>query len=86
MKKPKLIDNSEYEKLGREIATVLEIGAPNRKRMMINAFWRGVASGFGAVIGGTIVVALIAWLLGLLQHIPLLGAAVETIVDTVNSR
>jgi hypothetical protein len=74
---------ADYERLGKELAALLEVGAPSRKRMLISAFWRGVAQGFGAIIGGTIVVAVLLWLLGLFQQIPLLGPAVETIVNTV---
>jgi hypothetical protein len=33
-------------------------------------FFRGIFLGFGTVIGGTLVVALLIWILSLLAHVP----------------
>ena len=50
-------------------------------------FWRGIFFGVGSVLGGTIVIALIIWLLSLLVDIPGgFGHFIQTIVDTVQSR
>lgn len=38
---------------------------------------RGVFFGFGSVIGGTLVVALLLWLLSVLQFIPFLDGIIE---------
>jgi len=47
-------------------------------------FVRGVFFGFGSVIGGTLVVALIIWLLTLLADIPGgIGDFIQFIVNTV---
>ncbi|MDB5162877.1 MAG: hypothetical protein JWO54_8 [Candidatus Saccharibacteria bacterium] len=47
-------------------------------------FFRGIFLGFGTVIGGTLVVALIVWILTLLADIPGgTGDFIQYIVDTV---
>jgi len=49
-------------------------------------FIRGIFLGFGTVIGGTLVVALIVWILTLLADIPGgTGDFIQYIVDTVQS-
>lgn len=48
-------------------------------------FTRGIFFGVGSVIGGTLVVAFVIWLLSLLTDIPGgLGDFIQYIVDTVN--
>lgn len=50
-------------------------------------FFRGIFFGFGSVIGGTIVVAILVALLGLLTDIPGgIGDFIKSIVDTVNEQ
>jgi len=49
-------------------------------------FVRGIFLGFGTVIGGTLVVALIVWILSLLVDIPGgIGDFIQNIVNTVQS-
>jgi len=49
-------------------------------------FIRGIFLGFGTVIGGTLVVALIVWILTWLADIPGgIGDFIQYIVDTVQS-
>lgn len=41
-----------------------------RRKVYWMNFWRGLFFGFGSVIGGTVVVALIAWILSLFADVP----------------
>jgi hypothetical protein len=60
----------DYEKLGRAIESALIddyidlLG--NTRRQIKGAFVRGLFTGFGGVVGATVVVALVVWLLHLL--------------------
>jgi hypothetical protein len=48
---------------------------------------RGIFFGFGGVIGGTIVVALLLWLLSVLQYVPFLDGITDAAQQTLqNSR
>lgn len=82
--KEKLTD-ADYEHLGRSIATVFEAGYINKSRIMRMSILRGIFQGFGAVLGGTILVALLVWILSLFGHIPLVGNFAEKLQNTVNS-
>ncbi len=46
---------------------------------------RGIFFGFGTVIGGTIFVALLLWLLSLFDQVPLIGDFVDTIQKSVEA-
>lgn len=49
-------------------------------------FFRGIFFGLGSVLGGTIVVALLIWILSMVaQHIPPLHDAVDGISQTIES-
>lgn len=69
--------------LGKQVAVVLDTAGVSRKRMMYNGFLRGLAQGFGAVVGGTILVAILLWVFGLFNEVPLLGPATKAFTDTV---
>lgn len=47
-------------------------------------FFRGISFGFGSVLGGTVVIALVVWLLNVIGWlIPSVGGFVTQIVDVV---
>ena len=56
----------------------------SRKQVFAMNFFRGIFFGLGSVLGGTIVIALIVWILSLLADIPGgLGEFIQYIVDVV---
>lgn len=54
----------------------------DRRRIYRVNFFRGIFFGAGSVIGGTIVIAILAWVLSLFVNVPLIG---ETFEDARNS-
>ena len=58
----------------------------SRKQVYAMNFFRGVFFGVGTVVGGTIVVALVVWMLTWLTDIPGgFGDFIQYIVDTVQN-
>ena len=58
----------------------------SRRQVYTMNFIRGVFFGFGSVLGGTLVIALVVWILSLLADIPGgFGDFIEYIVDVVQS-
>lgn len=49
-------------------------------------FIRGIFFGFGSVLGATVVVALVLWILSLFVDFPLVGEAFRQAQDTIESR
>lgn len=75
----------EYENLGRMLVSIYETGFTDRKKLLRLSFLKGVAGGFGGVLGATILIALLIWILSLLDSIPLIGRIFENLRDTVDS-
>lgn len=55
----------------------------NRRQVYKVNFFRGVFFGFGSVIGGTLIVALLIWLISLFVDIPVIGNYFEDIQQTI---
>lgn len=75
----------DYEALGRLLAAIVERGYVNKKRYFWLNFSRGVAVGLGSIIGATIVVALMIWILSLLDFVPFVQPAKDFLRDAVNN-
>lgn len=84
-KMPKqLIENKKepnYEQIGRAMVNVLEFGYADKKRLFKMSLLRGIATGLGSVIGATIVVALMLWILSLVDFVPLIDEIENTLQD-----
>jgi uncharacterized protein (DUF697 family) len=77
----------DYERLGRAIESTLIddyidlLG--NTRRQIRGAFIRGIFTGLGGVIGATIVVAIVVWLLHLLGGLPVVGEYLRGAGNTI---
>lgn len=74
---------SDYARLGKALTYVLERDniriARNWKRFILTSLTRGIFVGFGGIIGATIVVALLIWVLNAFGGIPWVGDWFDTI-------
>lgn len=57
----------------------------DRRSIYIMNFIRGIFFGFGSVIGGTVVVALVVWALSFFVNIPGIGDTAEKAQDKLQS-
>jgi hypothetical protein len=55
----------------------------DRRNIYLMNFFRGIFFGFGSVLGGTIVVALVVALLSLFVELPYIGPSVEKAQDSL---
>ncbi|MDB5182856.1 MAG: hypothetical protein JWO47_640 [Candidatus Saccharibacteria bacterium] len=75
----------EYEDLGRAVASIFETGYLDKKQAYKTSFIKGVFGGLGGVIGATVLVALLIWILSLFSSVPLVGHLTDKINKTVES-
>lgn len=80
--KQKMTDQKRIE-FAKQVEYMFEGIQPTWRQVMWLSLLRGIAMGFGVLLGGTLVVALLAWLLGSLESIPLLGDVAETTKKTI---
>ncbi len=60
-------------------------GHMRKRDIMLSNFLGGLAWGFGSVVGATIVVAIVLWLLGNFNFIPGLNQFSSQVSDTIKS-
>ncbi len=83
LKADKFQDPHDYENLGKMLVNIYESGYINRNQGYKMSFVKGVLGGFGGVLGATILVALLLWLLSFFKQVPLLGPVTDNIRHTV---
>ncbi len=64
---------------------LLAAGYVNKKRLYFENFVRGIFFSVGSILGATIVVALILWILSLFDGVPFIGDLVQNVRNTVNN-
>lgn len=69
------LSDKQYQDLGKKLVDFYETGYVDKKQALSFSFLEGLAGGFGAFLGGTILIALLLWILSLFDQVPL--------VDTV---
>ena len=83
-KQPKQLSVSDYERLGRTLESIFEGGYINHWRVYKINLVRGMFFGFGSLIGGTIVIAMLLWALSFFTELPIIGNFVDTIRDSIH--
>jgi hypothetical protein len=75
---------SEKEKqqleLGKKLEAFYQSGYVNKKQSILFSFYKGMAAGFGAFLGGTILIAILIWLLNLFSN-----PVAENLIKALNS-
>ena len=75
----------DYEEIGRIVEHVYEYNYSNRWRAFYMSFAKGIAAGFGGVIGATVVVAIVLWILSILHYVPFVNQITDNFRSTVQS-
>ena len=78
--------DQELLQLGQRVQDFFNSGYVSKKQAFWFSFLKGVLSGAGGVIGGTVVISLLLWALSLFQTIPLLNHVVDTVRSTLQYR
>ncbi len=91
MAKKSELDPKEYEKIGREIEGLLVknyiAALHSTPRQIWNSFTRGAFAGLGGVIGATVGVAILLYLLQFFgSHMPVFGPYLKKISDTIQAK
>lgn len=70
--------------LGKKLQDFYETGYISHKRAIGFSFLKGMAYGAGIVIGGSILIAVLLWVLSVFDTLPFIGPVVETIQQTID--
>lgn len=65
---------------------LLAAGYIDKKKLYIENFVRGIFFSLGSVLGATVVVALLLWILSAFDTAPIIGNFIQSIQDSINTR
>lgn len=86
-RKKKKEDKETLKRNHDDIAKALEIlfatDYIDKKKLYFNNFLRGMAFSAGGVIGATIIIAILIWVLSLFDSVPLVGPFFENTRQTI---
>jgi hypothetical protein len=83
MIKEQLSKKQREEFTKQQLEYFFEMSHPKWGRVIKYSFIRGLATGFGVFIGGTIVVGLLLWILSLLGQVPFLNEISDSTRDSL---
>ncbi|HEY5806035.1 MAG TPA: DUF5665 domain-containing protein [Candidatus Saccharimonadales bacterium] len=78
----KMTDKKRVE-FAKQVEYMYEAANPNWRKLLTFTFLKGIVTGLGVFLGGTIVVAMLLWALSGLGHIPFLNDVTESVKDTL---
>jgi len=91
VKKDKILEknDNEIKKLGEAIKSlnnnnIFKIYNSTKKILLIS-FLKGLASGLGWIIGATILVSLLTYILSQIEFIPILGDIVSQLIEEIEA-
>ncbi len=64
---------------------LLATGYISRKRLYFENFMRGLFFSFGSVLGATLLIALLLWILSLFDSLPWIGHIITTLRQTIQN-
>ena len=76
-KKPQ--SQQELAEIGQMLVSITESGYADKKAFYRMSFIKGVLAGFGGVLGATILVGLLLWILSFFDTVPFVQEIVNTI-------
>lgn len=82
-KEDKLKDQQE---LGKAVQMFLESGYYTKNRLFVFSFLKGVATGVGTVIGATVVIAVLLWILSFFSEIPFVNNFTDKVQTQLEQR
>lgn len=67
----------------KQVEYMYEATNPGWRKLLTFAFLKGLATGLGVFLGGTLIVALLLWVLSGLEQIPFLDNITQSAKDTL---
>ena len=73
----------DYERLGRQVAAIYDTVKPGKRQLYTASLIKGILAGFGGVLGATVGVSLLLYVLTLFETIPYIGEISEALQNTI---
>lgn len=77
---------TELIELGKKLQAFYDAGYVDRRQAFLFSFLKGVLAGLGSVVGATLAIAILLWILSGLDQVPFVGHLSESIRQTLQQR
>lgn len=81
--KSKRLESEQLQELGRRLQEFYDLGYVSKRRALGFSFLKGLASGAGVFVGGTLVITMFVWSLSLFDQVPFLDELVRAIKSSL---
>jgi hypothetical protein len=85
-KPTKKLSEDELLDLGKKLQAFYDMGYVNRHQALLWSFLKGLAGGFGALVGSTLVIALLLWILSFFNQLPFLHSIDQALQSAIHKR
>ena len=82
-KQEKEIIQRNHDEIAKALEILFATDYIDKKKLYISNFLRGMAFSAGGIIGATIVIGILIWVLSLFDNIPLIGPLFENTRETI---
>jgi uncharacterized membrane protein len=82
-KQEKATVERNYDEIARALEILFASDYIDKKRLYLHNILRGMAFGAGGVIGATIIIAILLWILSLFDSVPLIGPVFDNARQTI---
>ena len=82
----KKLKEEEFLELGKKMQQFYDLGYINKKQALLFSFYKGLASGLGVFLGGTIIIALLIWVLSLFNQVPFANHFVQVLNQSLQKK
>lgn len=86
MSHTKLKQNNEFEARKAAIEDMFYDYSRSQAKIYWINFWRGIFFGLGSVLGGTVLITVLVWLLGRTEDLPILGEAIKAFITVLQHK
>ena len=73
----------DYTRLGKQVAAIYDTVRPGKRQLYTAAFIKGLLAGFGGVLGATVGISLLLYVLSMFETIPYIGDISEALQNTI---
>ena len=82
-KKPQEPQLKDSKDIAKALETLFATPYVDRKKLYIENFVRGMAFSVGGIVGATLIIAILLWLLSLFDTVPLIGPFIDNTRETI---
>lgn len=84
-KKERLAMVKNHDQIAKALEILFATEYVDQKKLYMHNFFRGMAFSAGGIIGATLIISLVIWLLSLFNTVPLIGPFFENVRSSIES-